>query len=123
MRHRIKRSKIGGREPDHRNALVKNLITSLILHEKIKTTEAKAKAIAPRVDRLITKAKSVASGAKSEREIIRDFKTELFDENASRKLLEELAKRYSDRTSGFTRITHFKNRHGDAAPVVYIELV
>ncbi|MFA5842914.1 MAG: 50S ribosomal protein L17 [Candidatus Gracilibacteria bacterium] len=123
MRHRTKKLKIGGREPDHRNALVKNLITSLILHEKIKTTEAKAKAIAPRVERLITKAKSVASGAKLEREIIREFKASLFDENASRKLLEELTKRYSDRTSGFTRITHFKNRPGDAAPVVYIELV
>lgn len=121
MRHRVKKIRLG-RNRDHVTALMKNLATSIILYEKVKTTRAKAKAVAPKVDRLITLARAAESGKKSKREVIRILNTELFDENASRKLLEELAKRYVDRTSGFTRITALGFRMGDAAPLVQIEL-
>lgn len=103
--------------------MLKNLTTSLILYEKIKTTRAKAKALAPRVEKLITLARSVETGKVSAREAIRRFEAELFDENASRKLVEELGKRYAKKESGFTRMTALKNRPGDAAPVVQIELI
>lgn len=122
MRHRVKKPKFG-RQPDHTKAMLKNMTTSLILHEKIQTTRAKAKAVGPRVEKLITLARKVEAGKVSEREAIRKFQAELFDENASRKLLGDLAKRYAKRDSGFVRIINIGNRDGDAAPVVQIELV
>lgn len=122
MRHKVKKIKLG-RQNAHTAALIKNLVTSVILHEKIKTTQAKAKAAQPQVEKLITLARAVESGKKAKREVIREFNRQLFDENASRKLLEELAVRYADRTSGFTRTTHLGNRAGDAAPIVQLELV
>lgn len=122
MRHKVKKVKLG-RQNGHMTALLKNLVTSVILYEKVKTTEAKAKAIQPKVEKLITLARAAESGKKPVREVIRTFNRELFDENASRKLLEELAKRYADRSSGFTRITRLGHRAGDAAPLVQIELV
>jgi large subunit ribosomal protein L17 len=122
MRHKVKKVKLG-RQNAHLAAMIKNLVTSVILYEKIKTTEAKAKAAQPRVEKLISLARAVELGKKPEREAIREFNRQLFDENASRKLLEELGKRYADRTSGFTRTTHIGNRAGDSAPVVQLELV
>lgn len=122
MRHRVKKITLG-RENGHTIAILKNLATSIILFEKVKTTEAKAKAVRPQVEKLITMARAVESGKKEKREVIREFNRQLFDENASRKLLEELGKRYADRTSGFTRTTHLGHRSGDAAPIVQIELV
>lgn len=121
MRHRVKKSNFG-RQGDHQRALLKNLTTSVVLYEKVKTTQAKAKAVAPRVEKLISVARSVEAGKTTKMDAIRKFKRELFDENASRKLLEELGKRYADRQSGFTRITHIKQRAGDAAPLVQLEL-
>lgn len=122
MRHRTKHTNFG-RQKDHQKALLKNLATSVILYEKIKTTEAKAKVVAPRVEKLITVARKAESGKITKKDAIRKFKAALFDENASRKLIEEIGKRYKDRTSGFTRITHIGNRAGDAAPYVQLELV
>ncbi|MDP2624762.1 MAG: 50S ribosomal protein L17 [Candidatus Peregrinibacteria bacterium] len=122
MRHRVKKPKFG-RQGDHTIALLRNLVTSVILYEKVKLTQAKAKAIAPRVEKLITLARSVESGKKSKREVIRQLDGALFDEKASFKLLEELAPRYKDRTSGFTRITNLGPRAGDSAPMVQLELV
>jgi large subunit ribosomal protein L17 len=103
--------------------MLKNLLTSTILYEKVQTTVAKAKAVQPMVEKLITLARAAESGKKPKREVIREFDRQLFDKNASRKLLEELGKRYADRNSGFTRITHLGNRPGDAAPKVQLELV
>lgn len=122
MRHKVHKKKFG-RQSDHTRAMLKNLTTSLILYEKIKTTRAKAKAVAPRVEKLITLARAVDKGKVSVREAIRRFESELFDENASRKLVEELGKRYAKRESGFTRMIALRNRSGDAAPVVQIELI
>lgn len=122
MRHRTKKVRLG-RQGDHQKALIKNLVTSVLLYEKIKTTQAKAKIVAPRVEKLITLARSVESGKTTQKDAIRKFKAEVFDENASRKLLEEFGKRYKDRPSGFTRITNLGFRSGDSAPLVQLELV
>jgi large subunit ribosomal protein L17 len=122
MRHRTKHRSFG-RQKDHQKALAKNLITSFLLYEKMKTTEAKAKSIVPKVEKLITLAKNVQTGKMSKMNGIRELNKSVFDENASKKLLEEIAKRYTDRSSGFTRLTHLGPRAGDAAPMVLIELV
>lgn len=95
-----------------------NLITSLIVHERIQTTQAKAKAIQPHVDRLIINAKK-----REKKEAIRMLNQVLHSELSSKKVMNELIQRYSERSSGFTRITLIKFRAGDAAPLVQIELV
>lgn len=117
MRHRKKKFQMN-KETDHRNALLKNLTTSIILYERVQTTRRRAKSVQPIVEKVITIAKN-----ESAREAIRKFKTMLFDENASKKLLEVLKARYADRTSGFTRITAIGARPGDRAPKVQIELL
>ncbi len=117
MRHQKKQIKLG-RPRDARRLLMGNLMTSLIVHEKIQTTQAKAKAIQPLVDRLIANAKT-----KEKRLAIRALNAVLHSELSSRKVMEDLIKRYSERKSGFTRITPIKFRAGDAAPIVQIELV
>ena len=116
MRHQKKNVKIRGR--DELSLLLGNLATSLIIHEKIQTTAAKAKAVQPILDGLIAQAK------RNEKRIaIRALNKVLHSELSSRKVMEELVKRYAARTSGFTRITPIKFRAGDAAPIVQIELV
>ncbi len=122
MRHRSKKRSFG-RQTDHQKAMLKNLVTSILLYEKVKTTEAKAKEVAPYVEKLVSLARAVETGKKTKMNVIRTLKVATFDENASKKLLEEIAKRYTDRSSGFTRITHLGPRAGDAAPMVQIELV
>lgn len=122
MRHQVKKRSFG-RQPDHRKAMLKNLTTSVILYEKVKTTKAKAKTVAPRVEKLITIARHIESRKISVQKGIRQFQKELFDKNASKKLVEDLGKRYAKRESGFVRIIPLYNRAGDAAPIVQIELV
>jgi large subunit ribosomal protein L17 len=122
MRHRVKKAKFG-RQNDHMRALLRNLVTSVILYEKVRTTKAKAKAVQPRVEKLISLARKVQTGKKSEREAIRLLQGELYDEKASRKLLQEIAGRYADRDSGFTRVINLENRPGDNAEMAQIELV
>jgi large subunit ribosomal protein L17 len=117
MRHRIKKLKLhvpGNRQ----NLLIGNLATSLILHEKIQTTESKAKVLQSVVDKLINKAKG-----DSKNEAIREISSVLHNDLSSKKTMEELVKRYSDKKSGYTRITHVGFRAGDAAPLVQIELI
>lgn len=118
MRHRVKKAKLGGRGRAGRKLLLGNLATSLILHEKIKTTKAKAKAVQPIIDKLIICAKK-----KDKRVAIREIGAVLHNEMSSRKLFEELLKRYKDRQTGFTRISEIGFRAGDCAPLVQIELV
>lgn len=119
MRHRVSSSSQLGRKPDHRQLLLRNLATSLILHGKVQTTEARARSVQPLVERVITTAKT-----KSEpREAIRYLKSVLLDERAQKKALAELAKRYADRAGGYTRVTPLGLRAGDAAMKVQLELV
>lgn len=103
---------------DHREALIRNLATSVILFEKVKTTVARAKAVRPVVEDLITKAKT-----KDSREAVRQINQIVLDKNATRKLIEVLKPRYEERTGGYTRLVKMGNRSGDAAPVVQIQLV
>lgn len=117
MRHRVKKVKLGS-DKDHTTALMRNLAMSLIIHEKIKTTSAKAKAVQPFVEKLITIAKK-----KEKREAIRSIEKVLQHEDSSRKLLEVLADKYKDKNSGYTRITKLGYRNGDNAPVVQLELI
>lgn len=109
--------RIFGRKADHRNHLLRNLVTSLILFETIDTTQAKAKEIKPIVDKIITAAK------KADLTATRTLSAYLFDTNAVRKAIKELAPRYSTRTSGFTKSYHLKNRNGDDAQMMRLELI
>jgi len=92
-------------------------VTELFRHEQIRTTEAKAKAIRPQAERLITLAKRGDLHAR--RLAARDVQ----DPETLRKLFDELAERYEDREGGYTRIYRLGLRKGDAAPVVLISLV
>lgn len=106
-----------GRKTGPRNRMLRNLATSLVLYERVLTTEAKAKAAAPKVERLITHArKNTIAG-------MRELKAVLFDMNAVRKLTEDVATRLGDRTSGFVRITKAMPRKGDGSSMAYMELV
>lgn len=117
MRHRVKTTRLN-RDRSHLDAMTRNMATSIILYEKVKTTQAKAKLIKPIVEKMISKAKSqdLATAMKT-------LNGTLTDKNASRKLIREILERYKDRNSGFLRITPLGFRPGDAAPMVQIELV
>lgn len=103
---------------DHRKALLRNLATSIILFENVKTTSAKAKQVRPIVERLITKAKT-----KDTVTAIRQIERVVFDDKAGKKLIEVLKDRYKDRPGGYTRIIKLGHRAGDAAEMVQIQLV
>lgn len=117
MRHRKKNLKMNVQR-DHRKAILRNLATSIILCENIKTTKAKAKQVQGLVESLITKAKTMDT-----MNAIRAINAVVFDEKASRKLLEELKPRYENRAGGYTRILKVGYRAGDAAEMVTISLV
>jgi large subunit ribosomal protein L17 len=116
MRHR-KTGKILDRKKASREALLRGLATSLILYEKVKTTEAKAKALRPVVERLITTSKG---GTVTDR---RRLAAKLYGENVVKKLVEEIGPRYKERPGGYTRITKLNPRQGDGAAMAQIELV
>jgi large subunit ribosomal protein L17 len=117
MAHRIGGRKLS-RKQGPRLALYKNLIVSVLRYERVQTTEAKAKEIRGQVERMITLAKRGDLAAR--REVISEFPNEPL---VVTKLFDEIAPKYADRTSGFTRIVHLGQRLGDAAPIVQIELV
>jgi large subunit ribosomal protein L17 len=115
--HRIDGRKLG-RKMGPRLALYKNLTVSILRYEKVKTTEAKAKEIRGRVEHVITLAKRGDLAAR--RAVIAEFPNEPLVVN---KLFDEIAPKYADRTSGYTRIVRIGPRLGDAAEIVLIELV
>jgi large subunit ribosomal protein L17 len=117
MAHRIGGRKLS-RKHGPRMALYKNLIVSILRYERVQTTEAKAKEIRGQVERVITLAKRGDLAAR--RKVISEFPNEPL---VVSKLFEEIAPKYADRTSGFTRIVHLGQRMGDAAPIVQIELI
>jgi len=116
MRHNIKGRKLN-RTSSHRKALFSNMANSLIAQEQIKTTLPKAKEIKRFVEKLITigKADSIANKQ-------RVFAI-LNNENSVNKLFNELAKRYKDRSGGYTRVLKCGFRTGDAAPMAIVALV
>ena len=117
MAHRIGGRKLS-RKQGPRLALYKNLTVSVLRYERIKTTEAKAKEIRGRGEKMITLAKRGDLSAR--RAVIAEFPNEPL---VVTKLFDEIAPKYADRTSGFTRIVHLGQRLGDSAPIVQIELV
>jgi len=117
MRHRVEGKKLG-RVKNQRTALMRNLLTSLILHERIVTTEAKAKALRPKFERLVTIAKKGNLVAKQQL-----LKSLYNNQVVVRKMIRVIAPRYQDRTGGYTRVIRKGIRVGDAAPTSIIELI
>jgi large subunit ribosomal protein L17 len=117
MRHQKNRGKLS-RSSSHRKALFMNLSASLIEHERISTTEAKAKALRPEVEKLVTLARRGDLHAR------RQALSALgHDKHVVHKLFEEIAPRYADRPGGYTRIMKIGPRKSDAAEMVLIEFV
>ncbi len=106
-----------GRPANQRKALFRNLVTALFAHERIKTTEAKAKEVRILADKLITLAK------KGDLHARRQAAAVLNDKEVLKKLFQEIAGRYTERNGGYTRILKLGPRRGDAAPMVLLELV
>ena len=117
MRHQQKRNKLS-RTASHRKALFMNLSRQVIDHERIKTTEAKAKAVKPEIEKLITLAKRGDMHAR--RKAMARLGQDKF---VTYKLFEEIAPRYADRDGGYTRILKLGPRKSDATEMVYLELV
>jgi large subunit ribosomal protein L17 len=117
MRHQKARNKLS-RDSAHRKALLMNLSKEIIEHERIKTTEAKAKAVRPQVERLITLAKRGDLHARRQA-----LSTLAQDKFAVHKLFVDVAPRYADRPGGYTRILKLGPRRSDATEMVFIELV
>lgn len=116
MGHRDKVKKLGRTKP-HREAMLANMAMSLFTHRVIKTTDAKAKALKPLVDRLISTAKDDTLHAK--RLVARTIK----NKEVHKKLFEEIIPQFSDRSSGFSRIIKLGVRRGDGAPISVVELL
>ena len=117
MRHRKKRNKLS-RDAAHRQALLANLSKQLIEHERIETSQAKAKAVKPEVEQLITLAKRGDLHAR--RQALSALGQDKFTVH---KLFEEVAPRYAERPGGYTRILKLGPRRSDSTEMVYIELV
>jgi len=122
MRHRIAGRHLG-RSSGHRRALRKNLITQLLRHGRIRTTEAKAKAIRSEAEKLITLAKRGLADGNYTLHARRQAVAALNDPAIARKLFDELAPRYEAREGGYTRLYKLGRRQGDGAPLVVLELV
>ena len=117
MRHAKKRNKLS-RTSAHRKSLFANLSKQLIEHERIQTTQAKAKAVKPEVEKLITLAKRGDLHAR--RQALATLHNDKF---AVHKLFEEVAPRYVDRPGGYTRIVKLGPRRSDSTEMVLLELV
>lgn len=116
MRHRKAGRKLN-RDTGQRRALYRNLMSSLLWHGKIVTTEAKAKAVRPHVERMITLAKEDTEHRR------RQAMSRLPNDRIVDKLFSEIAPEYREREGGYTRIIRLGRRKGDAAMMVQIELV
>ncbi|OGV88630.1 50S ribosomal protein L17 [Microgenomates group bacterium RBG_19FT_COMBO_39_10] len=116
MKHRVTKKKLS-RKRSHRRALFKNLLSALILHGEIKTTESKAKAVRRLFDRLVTK------GKKNTLHTRRTIEAFLNNRKVVNKLVDNITPQFKDRSSGFTRIIRLGQRRGDDATMVKLELV
>jgi large subunit ribosomal protein L17 len=116
MRHRNQRGKLE-RPTGHRRALVRNQVTSLLEHERIETTDAKAKVLRRVADRMITLGKRGTLHAR------RQALAVIRDRAVTEKVFDQLAQRYAARPGGYTRVLKSRVRVGDAAPLSIVELV
>ena len=117
MRHAKQRNKLS-RDSAHRRSLLRNLSRELIEHERIRTSQAKAKAVKPEVEKLITLAKRGDLHAR--RRALSELGQDRF---IVHKLFEEIAPRYSERPGGYTRIIKLGPRRSDSTEMVFLELV
>jgi large subunit ribosomal protein L17 len=114
MRHLNQGRKLG-RTSAHRKALFRNLVLSLVKHQRIKTTDAKAKELRRYADRMVTLGKR---GDLAARRLAFDF---MQSHDAVKRLFDEIAPRFRERNGGYTRVVKFGFRRGDAAPLSIIE--
>ncbi len=117
MRHRHSRLRLR-QKPAHSRALQRNLVTSVLLYETVRTTKKRAQVVQPIVEHIITVAKK-----KLPHIAIRSINAIVTHKNACRKTMEVLKPRYATRTSGFTRIVAVGSRIGDGAKLVHLQLV
>ena len=116
MRHGIGYRKLN-KTGEHRKALFKNMLNSLIKYEQIITTLPKAKVLKPQADKIIT------LGKKKNLQNTRRLVSQLQDKNNANKVIKTLSKRYEKRSGGYTRIVKAGFRYGDNAPLAVIEFV
>src|SRR5271157_634568 len=116
MRHRNAGFKLG-RNTSHRRALLRNLVTSVIVEDRVETTVAKAKAVRPHIEKMIT------LGKKGDLHSRRQALSFLQTDKAVSRLFDEVAKRYSDRQGGYLRIVRTGFQQGDGAEKAFIELL
>src|SRR5271169_5300281 len=116
MRHKVAGWKLG-RNTSHRRSLLRNLVTSIILEERIETTVPKAKAARPIVEKMITLGKRGDLAAR------RQAIAYLMADAAVDKLFATIGPRFGDRQGGYTRIIRSKNRKGDGAETAFLELL
>jgi large subunit ribosomal protein L17 len=118
VRHRRKGRKLG-RDSSHRKALYSNMCGALFEHGRIRTTEAKAKELRPIAEKLITLARPDPSNVAAQRQAVAFLRSKDVVHN----LFHTVGPRFTERPGGYTRIVKIGPRLGDAAPMVYIELV
>jgi large subunit ribosomal protein L17 len=116
MRHN-KAGRRLGRTTSHRIAMFRNMVTSFLMHERITTTDAKAKELRPIAEKMIT------LGKKGDLSAVRQAASFIRDKKVVTKLFSVLAPRYKERAGGYTRIIKIGQRLGDASPLSVIELV
>ncbi|HJK87766.1 MAG TPA: 50S ribosomal protein L17 [Candidatus Megaira endosymbiont of Hartmannula sinica] len=116
MYHRLKLKKLN-RSTSHRKSMLANMSCSLITHEQIKTTLPKAKALRPYLEKLVTKAR------KGDFNAFRYINSEIKDKSSTKKLIDNISKRYQNRNGGYLRIVKTGFRYGDDAPMAVIEFV
>jgi len=116
MRHKVAGRHLS-RPTEHRWALYRSQVTALLAHEKIVTTEAKAKEVRGLAEKMITLAKDGSLASR------REALAFITDKKVVDKLFAEIAPGYADRSGGYTRLLKLGPRHGDSAPMVQIELV
>lgn len=116
MRHAV-RGRTLGRRTGPRMALIRNLTVQVVTHERITTTHAKALETQRLLERVITKGKK--GGLHNRRQVL----SSLNNEGAVRKLFDDIALRYAERSGGYTRVIRLLPRGGDAAPMAMLELV
>jgi len=116
MRHRNAGFKLG-RNTSHRRALLRNLVTSIIIEDRVETTVAKAKAVRPHVEKMIT------LGKKGDLHSRRQALSFLMTDKAVERLFETVAPRYGDRQGGYLRIVRAGFRQGDGGETAFIELL
>ena len=116
MRHRNRHGKLG-RTSAHRKALLRNMVTSLLEHERIETTHAKARELRRVADKIIT------LGKRGDLHARRQALSVVRSREVTAKVFGELAERYRERPGGYTRVLKLRQRSGDAAPMSIVELV